>query len=529
MPGLGPKNFPCVLCNKRTKPRERRKISKREKRFLQKQFLVTVKDENDTLCNKCRHKYYASEKKTINPSPEMENDDCFPTPKCRRSSALLSSSPSVSLSIPSTSRSHSNCFLCKRPGPKLIVVPASARFQVFLKCEIIIPAGSRCCPNHVDDGYFKADVWSQIKASKNSLLNRSFILDLAKRLRVMALQNSSRIDFESSTNLSDSDYWNLTGVSKEAFNELCGSLKDVRNTPVRSTRASLGIFLFKLKSGLSNNMLSTIFNISKSSLRRAIASVRQSLVASFVPQNLGLQHVSREEVIEKHTRPLAQTLFGSLHNSEAILVLDGTYIYIQKSNNFQFQRRSYSFHKGRPLVKVMVVVTTTGYFLTAVGPYLADGKNNDAAILTHMFKTNVQDIQNWMHEEDIFVIDRGFRDAVSLLEEMGIRAEIPSFMKRGEKQLSTEDANLSRLVTKVRWVVESANSRIKRWKFLDKVLPTNQVPYVGDFVKKMMLPLGYNIDEDRIGVRDWSSFVEDAAAIPEEIDHSESDESIIEE
>ena len=214
----------------------------------------------------------------------------------------------------------------------------------------------------------------------------------------MALQNSSRIDFESSTNLSDSDYWNLTGVSKEAFSELCGSLKDVRNTPVRSTRTSLGIFLFKLKSGLSNNMFSTIFNISKSSLRRAITSVRQSLVASFVPQNLGLQHVSREEVIEKHTRPLAQTLFGSFHNSEAILVLDGTYIYIQKSNNFQFQRRSYSFHKGRPLVKVMVVVTTTGYFLTAVGPYLADGKNNDAAILTHMFKTNVQDIQNWVHE-----------------------------------------------------------------------------------------------------------------------------------
>ena len=56
-----------------------------------------------------------------------------------------------------------------------------------------------------------------------------------------------------------------------------------------------------------------------------------------------------------------------------------------------------------------------------------------------------------MHEEDIFVIDRGFRDAVSLLEEMGIRAEIPSFMKRGEKQLSTEDANLSRLVTKVEY------------------------------------------------------------------------------
>ena len=35
----------------------------------------------------------------------------------------------------------------------------------------------------------------------------------------------------------------------------------------------------------------------------------------------------------------------------------------------------------------------------------------------------------------------------------------------------------------VRWVVESANARIKRWKYLDQVLPTNQVPFIGEFVK----------------------------------------------
>mgnify|MGYP003692196889 CR=1 FL=1 len=37
----------------------------------------------------------------------------------------------------------------------------------------------------------------------------------------------------------------------------------------------------------------------------------------------------------------------------------------------------------------------------------------------------------------------------------------------------------------------------------------------------------YNIDKDRIGARDWSSFVEDAAAISEEINYSENEESII--
>ena len=35
----------------------------------------------------------------------------------------------------------------------------------------------------------------------------------------------------------------------------------------------------------------------------------------------------------------------------------------------------------------------------------------------------------------------------------------------------------------IRWVVESANSRIKRYKYLDKVLPTSQVPFIGEFVR----------------------------------------------
>ena len=42
----------------------------------------------------------------------------------------------------------------------------------------------------------------------------------------------------------------------------------------------------KLKSGLSNNMISTIFHISKLTVCRAIAFVRQSLFTLFFPQNV---------------------------------------------------------------------------------------------------------------------------------------------------------------------------------------------------------------------------------------------------
>lgn len=60
---------------------------------------------------------------------------------------------------------------------------------------------------------------------------------------------------------------------------------------------------------------------------------------------------------------------------------------------------------------------------------------------------------------------------------------MPYYLSKGSSQHSTEEANLSRLVTKVRWVVESANGRIKHWKLLDKVISNHYVSSVGDFVR----------------------------------------------
>ena len=55
----------------------------------------------------------------------------------------------------------------------------------------------------------------------------------------------------------------------------------------------------------------------------------------------------------------------------------------------------------------------------------------------------------------------------------------------------------------MRWVVESANARIKRWKFLGRTLPTNQVPFIGDYVRivcaisnKFFPPLSSTVDRD---------------------------------
>ena len=114
--------------------------------------------------------------------------------------------------------------------------------------------------------------------------------------------------------------------------EDCSITQSIRNTLTRSTRTSLRMFLFKLKTRASSKLLYTVVEISKSSIKRAVSAVRESWVTNFVSHILGFDHISRSEVIENHPRPLAQNLFS--YGTEAIFVLDGTYIYLQHSEFF---------------------------------------------------------------------------------------------------------------------------------------------------------------------------------------------------
>ncbi|XP_076085751.1 uncharacterized protein LOC143056545 [Mytilus galloprovincialis] len=493
-----PRNYTCILCSKRPKTRDRRKLigpnNKSLRKCLQQKFFIEhdkINHANSVICNKCRIRC-SREIDTNVRCPiqttisESINDDTEYVPPAKYARCHpCKSPPSIALPIPSAGGGHSQCVVCKRRGPKLVVVPTNARFNIFLDKLIILTVGARCCPGHLCNEIFLPDALDRISHSQSSsIFNRTDLMDLITQIRDMALRGSKRrIDFDTENALTSSDILNLTGLSKENFNDLCSIVQkgNLRDSRTRSVRTCIGIFLTKLKSGLSNKLLSTLFNLGKDSVRRAIASARKYLSENFVPSNLGFNHISREEVITSHTRPLAQSLFGK-GMYPAIIVADGTYIYIQKSSQFKFQRKCYSMHKHRPLVKPMVFVTTSGYIISVIGPYYSDGKNNDAQIMKHIIQHDIEEFKKWVAEDDIMIVDRGFRDALDLLQEMGIQTKMPAFNKKGESQLPVEDSNVTRLVTKIRWVVESVNGRIKSWKYLDRVLPNSQIPFVSDYV-----------------------------------------------
>ena len=63
------------------------------------------------------------------------------------------------------------------------------------------------------------------------------------------------------------------------------------------------------------------------------------------------------------------------------------------------------------------------------------------------------------------------------MEGLGLNVALPPFLQ-GRRQFTTTEANRSRCVTKVRWVVEAVNARIKQFKFLSNTVQNSSLPHL---------------------------------------------------
>lgn len=107
-----------------------------------------------------------------------------------------------------------------------------------------------------------------------------------------------------------------------------------------------------------------------------------------------------------------------------------------------------------PLVKPMVGCSPDGWVLFVLGPF--DATHNDATILKDCF-SRYSDEMSIIHENDIVLLDRGFRDVNFLTTNKKLHVYCP-----GLGQLDTIEANSSRFVTKCRWVIEQVFGRLKK-------------------------------------------------------------------
>ena len=67
------------------------------------------------------------------------------------------------------------------------------------------------------------------------------------------------------------------------------------------------------------------------------------------------------------------------------------------------------------------------------------------------------------------------------MEELGLNVALPPFLN-GRRQFTSDEANQSRYVTKVRWVVEAVNARMKQFKFLSNTVQNSSLPYLEEYL-----------------------------------------------
>lgn len=174
-----------------------------------------------------------------------------------------------------------------------------------------------------------------------------------------------------SQSLTDVDYQIMFGIKKAAFEELFVSIHEqLRPSLHRSPKNALAIFLAKLRLGISQKLLGFLFGVPQRQVSKIIDRVALLLESQFVPLHLGFTHKDRTALLAENDSEFARRVHevppGSL-----LLVLDGTYLYTEKSAHHRLQKATYSNQKGRNLVKVMVVVTSTGYIVDVVGKHLS--------------------------------------------------------------------------------------------------------------------------------------------------------------
>ncbi|XP_025265235.1 uncharacterized protein LOC112638210 [Camponotus floridanus] len=344
--------------------------------------------------------------------------------------------------MPRTATIKLKCAGCdtflKKVTDNLTTIPEEARISVYIKKKIYIPSGNRCCKDHLIKNRIYEDDLSLLRVHSNTA--NLTALELSKVMETLSIKcDSTLLDKVGEYSISEEQLEVFTGLNWENIN----TIKDM---------------LISLRNNYSNSII-------------------KSFEDDVLPLRFGLNSCNRDDLIQNHTTEMAKKLFNI--NDNLFLICDGTYAHHQKSTNNEYQRKSFSGQKKVPLCKPFTLCTTDGYIVDMLGPYLAN--QNDAEILKSVIE-DPNSLRKFLKEGDIFVLDRGFRDIKDILEK-DFRVLMPA-LKGKRKQLSTEESNESRFVTKIRWAVESVHGVLKqKYRLLDHKIDNKLIPKIGSYFR----------------------------------------------
>ena len=374
----------------------------------------------------------------------------------------------IAVPIPQSISGGNSCIVCPR-HVNLKRVSSHLKFLIYLEKGIFCPDNARACGEHfvARDSFTEETLNSICLSSTWSTMTVEQFKWLTNQTRAKAKATLfDRFKDPKKFDMTDFECIRWTGFNKEELLRILGELVSMRDREERSKLQALAAYLIRLRYGIPLTLLSTIFGFDDySKTKNHCKSVESAFAKDYVPKHLGVHSHSRLQLIENETTQMSQALFDP-SRTKLILVADASYSYIQKSSYNTFQKQSYSLHKNKNLAKPFVITTTNGLIVSVTGPHLPN--ESDGKILEKLLKEN-QPLKAILREGDIFILDRGFTRSQAEIEKMGYKVYLPASPTAGSgKRLTTLQANDSRMVTKIRWVIETVHGILKnKYRLLD--------------------------------------------------------------
>ena len=252
--------------------------------------------------------------------------------------------------------------------------------------------------------------------------------------------------------LNDCQVLMYTGISRQIFECLVAWLQPVsrkkKASDELSTAQKLLLVLMRLRHNFPQSDLACRFNIGQSSVSRTLN------------QWIPLLRTQLNTLIRWPQTNIGPTEppYNLLPN--AVGIIDGTEIFIQRPSNLESQKSSYSDYKSHNTVKYLVSIDTfTGVFIFASPGF--SGNSSDRFTIQH------SGILEQLKPGQRVLADKGY-NARDLFAQKRCFLTIPSFLSEG--RLSAQEGMQSRLIASARIRVENAIKRLKEYKVFSETL-----------------------------------------------------------
>ena len=223
------------------------------------------------------------------------------------------------------------------------------------------------------------------------------------------------------------------------------------------------LVLMKLRQGVKNNLLCSIFDISLSSCSQIVNTWIRFLAKELKPLIFWPDKVT----VSTHLPPELSLKYPNLR-----CTLDCTEIFIERPRHLEIQSLTWSDYKKHNTVKYLIAIAPNG--MISFLSHGWGGRTSDKHIV------NESGFLHLLDPGDVVLADRGFTIMSELLMR-GARLEIPPPGSGCEQQIASDVAKTKKIAN-ARIHVERAIGRLKWFAILQHTVPITLVPLLDDVI-----------------------------------------------